>query len=84
VINLLTQIKYAIFPESKWCENIQIENVEFDDVSHKDYPEYVDAYVCSANWKHNGQPLTGEELDRLNLGGYADKLYSLLWDFIQY
>jgi hypothetical protein len=42
----------------------QIDNIEFDQVDHKDHPDYADAYILSADM--NGIEMTEEELDELN------------------
>jgi hypothetical protein len=43
-----------------------VVNLDFDDVDHRDAPDYSDAYVSYAEWADNGEPLTEEELDELN------------------
>ncbi len=41
-----------------------ISNIGFENVDMKDYPDFCDAYVSSADY--NGQPLSERELDYLN------------------
>ena len=42
----------------------QIENMEFEGVDFSDYPDFVDAFLVSA--EINGRDLTEEEIDYLN------------------
>jgi len=42
----------------------QIENMEFEGVDFSDYPDFVDAFLVSADI--NGRELTEEEVDYLN------------------
>lgn len=42
----------------------EIDNIEFDDVEMDDYPDFSNAYICSADM--NGIPMTEEELNDLN------------------
>jgi len=42
----------------------QIENMEFEGVDFSDYPDFVDAYLVSADI--DGRELTEEEIDFLN------------------
>ncbi|HUX57104.1 MAG TPA: hypothetical protein VMV77_09025 [Bacteroidales bacterium] len=42
----------------------KISNIEFDQVDHNDYPDYCDAYICSADY--NDRELTQNELDEVN------------------
>lgn len=42
----------------------QIENMEFEGVDFSDYPDFVDAYLVSADI--DGRELTEEEVDYLN------------------
>jgi len=42
----------------------QIENMEFEGVDFSDYPDFVDAFLVSADI--DGRELTEEELDYLN------------------
>jgi len=56
----------------------KITNVTFDGIDHNDYPDYVDAYVVSADI--DGRPMTDEELDELN--DTPDLVYDLLMDYL--
>jgi GTPase SAR1 family protein len=42
----------------------KIDNIEFDDVDHSDYPDYCDAFISSADMF--GHPMSEEELNDLN------------------
>lgn len=46
----------------------KIKNIQFDGIDHKDYPDYCDAYITSAEIEENGvmRDLTDEEIDELN------------------
>jgi len=43
----------------------KIDNVQMDDIDFNDAPDFVDAYISSADY--NGVPMTEEELDELNI-----------------
>lgn len=42
----------------------KIEDVEIDGINHRDYPDYVDAYIASATY--GGREMTDAELEKLN------------------
>jgi hypothetical protein len=42
----------------------QIENVEVDGLNHRDYPDYCDAFIASAD--QSGVPLTDKQLEFIN------------------
>jgi len=56
----------------------EITNVTFGGIDHNDYPDYVDAYVVSADI--DGRKMTKEELDELNDNPYL--VYDLLMDYL--
>jgi len=59
--------------------NLQkIENIDFDGIDHKDYPDYCDANIVSADYY--GEPLTEEQIMELNQNGdfKHDKLFEYL------
>ena len=59
--------------------NLQkIENIDFDGIDHKDYPDYCDANIVSADY--DGEPLTEEQIMELNQNGdfKHDKLFEYL------
>lgn len=41
-----------------------IADIEFHNIDFKDYPDFCDAFICSAY--HNGIKCTDEELDEIN------------------
>lgn len=55
-----------------------VSNLEFDGIDHKDYPDYSDAYIASADYE--GQPMTDEQLDELN--DNRDFVYECLMDYL--
>ena len=40
-----------------------IDNVVFEDIDHKDAPDYVDAYIVSADL--NGVEMTEEQIEKI-------------------
>ena len=42
----------------------KVDNIEFDGVDYKDYPDFTDAFICSADY--DGKPMTEDQLDELN------------------
>ena len=51
-----------------------ITNVKFEGIDHKDYPDYCDAYIVSADY--NGEPMTDEQIE--DLAEDTDLVYDLL------
>ena len=51
-----------------------ITNVKFEGIDHKDYPDYCDAYIVSADY--NDEPMTDEQIEEL--AESADLVYDLL------
>ena len=45
----------------------KIDNIEIDGIDTKDYPDFCDAYISSADY--DGKPMTDEQLDELNEDG---------------
>ena len=45
----------------------KIENIEIDGIDTKDYPDFCDAYIVSADY--DGVPMTEEQLDEINDDG---------------
>mgnify|MGYP003672830596 CR=1 FL=1 len=45
----------------------KIDNIEIDGIDTKDYPDFCDAYIVSADY--DGVPMTDEQLDELNEDG---------------
>jgi hypothetical protein len=45
----------------------KIDNIEVDGIDFKDYPDFCDAYIVSADY--DGVPMTDEQLDEINDDG---------------
>ena len=45
----------------------KIDNIEIDGIEPKDYPDFSNAYIVSADY--DGVPMTDEQLDELNEDG---------------
>lgn len=66
--------KAAKFDEDEFnLKNLIAYNIELDGIDHKDYPDYCDAYVISAEHL-DGQEFTDQELDYYN-ENYGDEIY---------
>ena len=50
--------------ECKKLDFSQIDNIQFDGIDHDDYPDFVDAYIVSADYC--GEDMTEEQLERVN------------------
>jgi len=48
-----------------------IDNIEVDGIDTKDYPDFSDAFIASADY--DGKPMTDEQLEELN--EYSDFVY---------
>jgi hypothetical protein len=57
----------------------KIDNIEIDGIDTKDYPDFCDAYISSADY--NGVPMTDKQLDELNEDG--DYVYGHIMDYLQ-
>jgi len=57
----------------------KIDNIEVDGIDTKDYPDFCDAYIVSADY--DGLPMTDEQLDELNEDG--DYVYGHIMDYLQ-
>ena len=57
----------------------KIGNIEVDGIDTKDYPDFCDAYISSADY--DGVPMTDEQLDELNEDG--DYVYGHIMDYLQ-
>ena len=44
-----------------------IDNIEIDGIDTKDYPDFCDAYIISADYK--GKPMTEKRVDEINDNG---------------
>lgn len=45
----------------------KITNIKIDGIDHKDYPDYCDAYIASADY--DGIPMTEEQIEEINEDG---------------
>jgi len=45
----------------------KIDNIEVDGIDTKDYPDFCDAYIVSADY--DGKPMTDKQLDEINEDG---------------
>ena len=57
----------------------KIDNIEIDGIDTKDYPDFCDAYISSADY--DGVPMTDEQLDELNED--RDYVYGYIMDYLQ-
>lgn len=57
----------------------KIDNIEIDGIDTKDYPDFCNAYISSADY--DGVPMTDEQLDELNEDG--DYIYGHIMDYLQ-
>ncbi len=57
----------------------KIDNIEIDGIDTKDYPDFCDAYIVSADY--DGVPMNNEQLDKLNEDG--DFVYEHIMDYLQ-
>ena len=57
----------------------KIDNIEIDGIDTKDYPDFCDAYIVSADY--DGVPMNDEQLDKLNEDG--DYVYENIMDYLQ-
>ena len=57
----------------------KIDNIEIDGIDTKDYPDFSNAYIVSADY--DGVPMTDKQLDELNEDG--DYVYGHIMDYLQ-
>ena len=57
----------------------KIQNMEFDGIDTKDYPDFCDAYISSADYK--GREMTEDELDCVN-HEYGEFVHEKLFDHL--
>ena len=55
-----------------------IDNIEVEGIDHRDYPEYVDAFISSADY--DGVEMTDEQLDKLNED--YELVSELVWEYL--
>jgi len=51
----------------KTLDHTKISDIEFDGIDPKDYPDFCDAFIISANY--DGEPMTEEQLEEVNQDG---------------
>jgi len=68
-----------LFKNKKTMDYKKIDNIEIDGIDTKDYPDFCDAYISSADY--DGVPMTDEQLDELNEDG--DYVYEHIMDYLQ-
>jgi hypothetical protein len=49
-----------------------ISNIEFKGINHRDYPDYCDAYIVSA--EYDGKEMTQEQIEMLDADFVSEKL----------
>ena len=69
----------VLFKNLKTMDYKKIDNIEIDGIDTKDYPDFCDAYISSADY--DGVPMTDEQLDELNEDG--DYVYGHIMDYLQ-
>lgn len=57
----------------------KVSNLDFEDIDHKDYPDFCDAFVISADYED--REMTEEELDDLN-DNYREFVHEKLFDYL--
>ena len=43
-----------------------VTDLEIDGIDTRDYPDFVDAFICSGIWEDTGCELTEDDLEELN------------------
>lgn len=56
----------------------KIDNIKFEDIDRKDYPDFCDAFILSADM--NGYPMTEMELEKLNED--SEFVHEKLFDYL--
>ena len=49
-----------------------ISNIEFKGINHRDYPDYCDAYIISA--EYDGKQMTQEQIEMIDADFVSEKL----------
>ncbi len=65
--NILTGTQFQFNCSERGAYTAQISNIEIDGLDHRDYPDFVDAFIMDA--KVDGRQATDEELDQMNDDG---------------
>jgi hypothetical protein len=72
-------MEMVLFKNKKTMDYKKIDNIEIDGIDTKDYPDFCDAYISSADY--DGVPMTDEQLDELNED--EDYVYGHIMDYLQ-
>jgi hypothetical protein len=56
----------------------KISNVKVEGINYNDYPDFVDAFIASADY--NGEPMDDEQLDMINMDD--DYVYDCIINYI--
>ena len=72
--------KWAKIIIKMWEENkaididhSQIEDIEFEGIDPKDYPDFADAYISRATYK--GREMTEDEIENIDGDFFLEKIY---------
>jgi hypothetical protein len=57
----------------------KVDNLEFDGIDFADYPDFVDAFLVTADY--DGKEMTEEQIDYLN-DEYGDWVYEKVYNSI--
>lgn len=57
----------------------KLDDYQLDGIDHRDYPDFVDAFVSWATWE-DGTELTDDELDKINEDGAL--VHQLVWEHL--
>lgn len=49
-----------------------ISNIEFKGINHRDYPDYCDAYIVSA--EYDGEEMTQKQIEMIDADFFYEKL----------
>ena len=63
----LTGTQFQFNCSERGAYTSQISDIEIDGLDHRDYPDFVDAFICDAHV--DGKQATDEELDQMNDDG---------------
>jgi hypothetical protein len=65
--NTLTGTEFKFNCSERGAYTAQIHDMEIDGIDHRDYPDFVDAFIMDA--RVDGRQATDEELDQMNDDG---------------
>jgi hypothetical protein len=64
--------------KQKLEDTSKIDNIVFEGIDHNDYPDYVDAFIVSADY--DGKPMDDIQLDELNED--SEFVHEKLFDYL--